>query len=119
MIIPRVVRQASSIHQAYLPLVRILRAVEDGMDNDPLGFDLIEDRVGKSADEGTTVIEKDNRIHGRMSLNGQHRSFDATQKLQPQSWTLLIVPSNGAGDILPGLGEKMQLSTGEIQGSTS
>ena len=49
------------IHQAGFPLVRILGAVENGIDDDPLRLDLIEDSVGKSADKGTTVVEKHNR----------------------------------------------------------
>jgi hypothetical protein len=55
------------VHQACFPLVWILRAVENCIDNDRLWLDLIEDGVRKSADEGTMVIEKHHREKAQLS----------------------------------------------------
>jgi len=110
---------APLIQQSRLPFVWILRAVEDRIDNDALWLNLIEDHIGESADKGTPVVNKHSRIHQGMSLNGDDRRVNTTQELPTQPETLLLAPSKGVGDILPGRREKVRLFSPSIQGSTS
>ena len=93
--------------------------MKNRVDDDALRFDLIEDRVGESADKGTMVIGKDCRIHQGMSLYRQGHRFKGTEELQTQPEALLLIPGKGIGNILPGLREKARLFTPWIQGWTS
>lgn len=93
--------------------------MEDRINNKALGLNLIEDHIRESTDKSTPVIGKHDRIHLRMSLNGDDRRLNTPNELQAQPKTLLLVPGKAVGDILSGRREKVRLFSLSTQGSTS
>jgi len=93
--------------------------MEDGMDDNSLRLDFVENRIREPADQCLAVIIENGRIHERVSLDGQDRRLQTTQEFQTQAKTLLLIPGKSVSGVLPGLGGEMRLSTPWIQGSTS
>ncbi len=107
------------IQQSCLPLVRVLRTMEDCVDHDAFVLDLIEDNEGESSDKSPAVIGEHGRIHQGMSFDGDDCRFNAPQELQTLIRDSVLVPGKGVGNVLPGRGEKVRLFSPGTQGSTS
>lgn len=93
--------------------------MEDRVDDDSLRLHIIEDDVGKSSDHGSAIVGQNGGIHQRMPLQGEECCLDTPQEFQTQAESLLLVPSERIGDILPGGRQKMGLFSPWTQGSTS
>jgi hypothetical protein len=85
------------------PLLRVLGAVENGVNNDGIGGRFVENLVRKAPHKRTAKLLYSGRIEMRVPLDGQDTRLDTPKKLFAESWLTALISVVGVCNIVVGL----------------
>lgn len=91
------------VSEARPPFLRVLRAVEHGIDDDAVVRRLIENLIGKPANRRVAELIPGDRESLRMALDREQARLDAAKKILTEAGFAALIPVVGFRNIVVGL----------------